>query len=335
MELAVFEEPGKEWNEFASRYTDLIFYQSVWSDVLKRGLGGHPLYYVLKDGKTIVAGLPGVLFHFRLFKILYASIPYGNLIGDASAFPDFSALLDQEFRRRGFDQVRFTECPFSGSHRPSGFTALCAKSSVLDLTRFDKARRSEAYRSDVRRAIRKARTSGLSVGRALSREDAGAFYRLYLSSMERNRTGAKYPLQWFYALYDILVAPGRADILLAQRENRSLAGVVTVYSPAVCHYLHNGSEDASLEYRPNDLLIDSIIEKALEDGATMLDFMGSDRNDVSLLRFKEKWGSRSSDIYTFTKDYHPFKARCFEWGKRVFSSPWGRRVRRVATGGHC
>jgi len=40
MELKVFESPGQEWDEFASRYTDLIFYQSVWSQVLKEGLGG-------------------------------------------------------------------------------------------------------------------------------------------------------------------------------------------------------------------------------------------------------------------------------------------------------
>ena len=49
MELKVFESPGEEWDEFASRYTDLIFYQSVWSQVLKEGLGGQPLYFCLKE----------------------------------------------------------------------------------------------------------------------------------------------------------------------------------------------------------------------------------------------------------------------------------------------
>ena len=48
MDLGVFESPGKEWDEFASRYTDLIFYQSVWSEVLRKGLGGQPLYFYLK-----------------------------------------------------------------------------------------------------------------------------------------------------------------------------------------------------------------------------------------------------------------------------------------------
>jgi hypothetical protein len=68
MELKVFESPGKEWDEFASRYTDLIFYQSVWSQVLQEGLGGQPLYFYLREGGTIVAGLPGVLLNFKILR---------------------------------------------------------------------------------------------------------------------------------------------------------------------------------------------------------------------------------------------------------------------------
>ena len=107
MELGIFESPGREWDEFASRYTDLIFYQSLWSRVLKEGLGGQPLYFYLKEGREIVAGLPGVLLNFRVVKILYASIPYGHLIGERSHYSAFMPLLEKEFRRRGIDQVRF------------------------------------------------------------------------------------------------------------------------------------------------------------------------------------------------------------------------------------
>ena len=106
MELGVFESPGKEWDEFAFQYTDLIFYQSIWSEVLKKGLGGHPLYFYLREGEKIVAGLPGILLNFKIFKILYASIPYGHLIGERSYYPVFLELLEKEFRKRGIDQVR-------------------------------------------------------------------------------------------------------------------------------------------------------------------------------------------------------------------------------------
>ena len=332
MELKVFESPGKEWDEFVTRYTDLIFYQSIWSEVLRRGLGGQPLYFYLREGGEIVVGLPGVLLNFKIFKILYASIPYGHLIGEKSYYSAFLQLLEKEFRRRGIDQVRLTESPFSESYPPEFFKPISAKCSLLDLKGFEKKNIWKGYRSEVRRAIRKAQKHGLSVRRATARNEIEIFYQLYLSSMERNRTIAKYPLQWFYALYEILIQQGIADILFAVKsEYEYAAGVVLVYSTTSNHYLHNGSMEAYLENRPNDLIVDYIIQMGVEEGKTILDFMGSDPGDLSLLRFKEKWGSQSMDLYTYVKDYHPFRCRIWELGKRIGRSRLGsafiRRLR--------
>jgi serine/alanine adding enzyme len=332
MGIRIFESPGKEWDEFASRYTDLIFYQSVWSKVLGKGLGGRPLYFYLKEGGEIVAGLPGILLNFKIFRILYASIPYGSLIGEKSYFIPFMESLDDEFRRRGIHQVRITESPFLESYHPHSFGSVSAKCSLLDLTRFDQENISESYRSEVRRAIHKAKRSDLSVKRLSSREEVEVFYRLYLASMKRNRAMAKYPIQWFYALFEILVPQENADFLFAIRdENEYAAGVVLVYSPTSSHYLHNGSVETYLESRPNDLIVDYIIQQGVSKGKNLLDFMGSNPNDLSLIRFKEKWGSHSSDINTYVKDYHPFRCKIWEWGKRWANSRMGsmflRRIR--------
>jgi serine/alanine adding enzyme len=323
MDLGVFESPGKEWDEFASRYTDLIFYQSVWSEVLRKGLGGQPLYFYLKEGDEIVAGLPGILLSFKIFKILYASIPYGNLVGNKSYFSPLMGLLKEEFRKRGIDQVRITESPFFESYQPESFKPISAKCTLLDLRGFDKEKIWEGYRSEVRRAIRKAQKHELSVRRAASREEIEIFYHLYLSSMERNRAIAKYPLRWFEALYEILIQEKKADIFFAIKDDEYIAGVVLIYSTTTYHYLHNGSMEAYLESRPNDLIVDYIIQKGAAEGKRTLDFMGSDPNDLSLLRFKEKWGSQSMDVYTYVKDYHPFKCKIWESGKRLGSSQIG------------
>lgn len=330
MELRVFDSPGIEWDEFASRYTDLIFYQSPWSEVLKKGLGGQPLYFCLKEGEEIVAGLPGILLNFKIFKILYASIPYGNLIGNKSYFPTMMEFLDGEFRKRKIDQVRITESPFLQPFQPKTFKPVSAKCTLLDLKRFDKERIWDSYRSEVRRAIRKAQRNGLFVRRALSREEVEIFYRLYFSSMERNRAAAKYPLQWFYTLYDVLIQQGKADILFAVKDvDQYAAGVVLIYSATSNHYLHNGSKEAYLGNRPNDLIVDYIIQKGVEEGKTTLDFMGSDPNDLSLLRFKEKWGGQSMDVYTYVKDYHPLRCEIWELGKRWTSSRLGSGILKI------
>jgi lipid II:glycine glycyltransferase (peptidoglycan interpeptide bridge formation enzyme) len=144
--------------------------------------------------------------------------------------------------------------------------------------------------------------------------------------MKRNRSVAKYPLQWFEALHEILIHQKKADILFAVKGDEYAAGVVIIYSPTSNHYLHNGSDQTLLESRPNDLLVDQVIQDGLKEGKTTLDFMGSDANDLPLLRFKEKWGSRSLDLYTYVKDYHPIRCRIWEVGKRLGNSRIGNRL---------
>ena len=329
MELGVFYSPGKEWDEFASRYTDLVFYQSVWSQVLKEGLGGQPLYFYLREGGKIVAGLPGVLLRFRILKILYASIPYGHLIGEKPYVMAFLQLLEKEFRRRGIDQVRLTESPFSASYQPESFKPISTKCTLLDLREYDKEKIWEGYKKNIRRDVRKAQKSGIRIRRGDSRKDVHIFHKLYLASMERNRAMAKYPLQWFEAIYEIVTLKGLGAVLIAELNGMAIAGVVLIYSPSSTHYFHNGSQYEFLKFCPNELLVHASIENAVERGIPSFDFMGSGPDDLSLLRFKEKWGGRSMDVYTYVKDYHPVRCKVWEWGKRLGNSSIGNGLLKI------
>jgi len=326
MELKVFDSPGKEWDEFASRHTDLIFYQSIWSRVLKEGLGGQPLYFYLKDGGEIVAGLPGVLLSFKIFKILYASIPYGHLIGEKSYYSAILQLLEKEVKRKGIDQVRLTESPFSDSCPPESYKSISAKCTLLDLRGYDEEKIWEGYRKNIRRDVRKAQRSGITIRGGGSREDSRIFYKLYLTSMERNRAMAKYPLRWFEALDEFATKKGFGAILVAELNGMPIAGVVLIYSSSSTHYFHNGSQYEFLKFCPNELLIHSALEEAVGKGNAFFDFMGSDPGDLSLLQFKEKWGGQTMDLHTYVKDYHPVRCKMWELGKRWAGSRWGSRL---------
>ncbi len=323
MELGVFESPGKEWDEFAGRYTDLIFYHSLWSQVLKKGLGGVPLYFCLKEGGEIVAGLPGVVLPFGMLRIFYSSIPYGGLIGEKTSFLPSMDLLDREFKRRGIDQVRIVGSPFAEPNRPHLFRQIVSRCSILDLKGLDQDRIWREYKKNIRRDVRKAQKSGVVLRDAASHQDLKTFFHLYTASMGRNKAVAKYPFRWLEAVYEIIVMKGLGSISLAVLNDTAVAGAVFVYSPSVTHYLHNGSRDEFLKCCPNELLIHSAIEKAIQSGHSFFDFMGSDINDGALLRFKEKWGSQSLDIHTSVKDYHPIRCKVWEFVKSPGEFPAG------------
>lgn len=325
MELRVLESPGPEWDEFTSRYTDLIFYQSSWSEVLRQGLRGTPLYFTLRDGNQIVTGLPSVLLKVKFFKVLYASIPYGNVVGEKHTFPEFMERLERELLTRGIDQVRITESPFSEPYVPASFKTIPTACSLLDLQGLNPEATWDRYPGEVRRAIRKAQKSGLAIKKASSREEVDTFHRLYVSAMERNRTTGKYPARWFHAIYDQLIQTGRADIVFAVKGDLHTAGVLLVRSATSNHYLHNGSDPNHLGDRPNDLIVNQLILDTLREGKKVLDFMGSDPSDHALIRFKEKWGSRSVETHTYTKDFRPLRCKAWELGRRWAGSRFGSR----------
>jgi lipid II:glycine glycyltransferase (peptidoglycan interpeptide bridge formation enzyme) len=134
---------------------------------------------------------------------------------------------------------------------------------------------------------------------------------------------AKYPYNWFEAIYEIMTKKGLGTFLIAELNHVAIAGVVLIYSPSSIHYFHNGSQNEFLKFCPNELLVHSSIEKAVEKRISFFDFMGSNPKDLSLLRFKEKWGGQSIDISTHVKDYHPIRCKIWELGRRMGSSPIG------------
>jgi hypothetical protein len=330
MEIGVFESPGKEWDEFASRYTDLIFYQSSWSEILEKGFGGQPLYFYLREGGEIVAGLAGVLLNFRLFRVLYASLPYGNLIGEREYFPAFQAGLEGEFVRRGIHQVRITDSPFQENWVPhSDFECLQTICTLVDLKDMDEEKLWKSYSHYVRRDIKRAQKNGVVVEKGESQEDFEALYDLYLKAMERNRAPAKYTQQLVAAVQAFIARTGKGLLLTARMGGTPVAGILLIYSNSSTHAFLAGSDSRFLKFYPNKFLIHEALRESIARHHTVFDFMGSDKEDRDLIRFKNMWGGGSVPVATYVKDYN--RLRCWLWDKarNLINTPLGSRLTRA------
>jgi hypothetical protein len=330
MELSVLESPGREWDEFAIQYTDLIFYQSAWSEVLKKGLGGQPLYFCLKEKGEMVAGLPGILLNFRIFRILYASIPYGNLIGEKNSFPVFLELLEREFVRRGIHQVRIVDSPFWEKRDPDshyrGVENVC---TLIDLKNMDEETLWKSYGHYVRRDIKRAQKHGIEVYQGNSREDVESLYRLYLKAMERNLAPAKYSFQFVMALNQFIRESHGGVLLMAKMNQIPVAGILLIYSNSSTHAFLAGSDVQFLKFYPNKLLIHRALVESISCGHHVFDFMGSEKEDENLIRFKNLWGGQAHTVTTYLKDYSPL--RCWIWGtaRNFINTPVGSKLTRV------
>lgn len=330
MELKVFESPGKEWDDFASRHTDLVFYQSIWSEVLRKGLGGQPLYFYLKEGGEIVAGLPGVLLNFKIFKILYASIPFGNVIGKKEHFPFFFKNLEREFVRREIHQVRIIASPFWDKRDPNAnFKQIENVCTLIDLRNMDEVSLWKSYSHYVRRDIKRAQKHGIEIYKGKSKEDFDCLYKLYLNAMERNLAPAKYSYRLVMAFREFIMTSNHGVLLVAKMNQIPVAGILIIYSNSSAHAFLAGSDSKFLKFYPNKFLIHQALVESIVSGHQIFDFMGSEKEDENLIRFKNLWGGKPVVVTTYVKDYNPLRCRIWDTVRNFVHTPIGSKLTRI------
>jgi CelD/BcsL family acetyltransferase involved in cellulose biosynthesis len=106
------------------------------------------------------------------------------------------------------------------------------------------------------------------------------------------------PRRFFEALHDNFASGDRIVVLLVERDEELLAGVLFLVWKDTLFYKFNASRDTA--DRPNDLLVWSGLELARELGLRFVDFGLSDTDQPGLVRFKSKFADEQRDISTLS-----------------------------------
>jgi hypothetical protein len=301
MNLIVLEEPNPRWDEFVSLHSDLIFHTSIWWKVLKQGYGCPTRYLVLEDDGQWLTTLPGMIVRNRFFKVFYSLIPYGGFIGDREHILKFLNLLNGWAKREKIHRIQIVDLAIKKREDLPDFNCVESYRHLLELKDKSTDQIWKNYNEGLKRNIRKALKSDLSFEKIRSRDEVDQFYKLYLDSMKRNKALAKYPLELFHKIHDFLI-PELADIFFVKHQNQPIAGMVVIYSKDIVHYFHGGSDTEYLHLRPNDLLFHQAIQIAKEKEKSYFDFLGSDKKFLSLIQFKDKWGTQKEELFNFHQD---------------------------------
>jgi lipid II:glycine glycyltransferase (peptidoglycan interpeptide bridge formation enzyme) len=151
-------------------------------------------------------------------------------------------------------------------------------------------------RTQVQQRILKAEKEGLTVRRAESWQAvADTFYRLHVSTRRRLGTPVQ-PKRYFRLLWERLVEPGLAFILVAYAGERAAAAAVFVNWNRTLIYKYSASDPDLWHTRPNNLVLWNAIRWGCENGYTLFDFGRTEVDNEGLRAFKRGWGTAESDL---------------------------------------
>jgi hypothetical protein len=152
--------------------------------------------------------------------------------------------------------------------------------------------------TSVRRAIRKAESSGIQVTVERGSEAMNEFYLLHGRTRRRHGLPPQ-PHRFFDAIGTHLVSRNLGTIVLARLAGVPVAGAVFLHSAKRAIYKFGASDTQYWPSRPNQGVMWAAIRELVKIGCEELQFGRTSPADEGLARFKLSWGAVSQPLSYF------------------------------------
>jgi hypothetical protein len=144
-------------------------------------------------------------------------------------------------------------------------------------------------KDSIQRKIRRAEREALFYEEGRSDTLLNKFYHLFVQTRRRHRVPPQ-PVNWFRNVVTCL--GDRVKIRVASKAGRPIASIVTLRHGNTMVYKYGGS-DASAH---NLGAMPFLFWNAKKDGVQKFDFGRSDCDNAGLITFKDRWGSRRTEL---------------------------------------
>lgn len=311
-----------QWDAKLARCAGASFFHGQsWARVLRETYGFTPSYFVQDTDDGLSGVLPFMEIDSWLTGRRGVSLPFtdecGPLAPDAHsarqlvrAAEDFAALRDwKHWEVRGATAALNTPA------------AVAFHGHTVDLDA-EPARLLGRCDSAVRRAIRKAEGSALTITFAHSPEAMRAFYTLLCQTRRRHGLPPQ-PLLFFENIQRHVLSSHQGCVVLASLNGRPISGAVFFHFGRTALFKFGASDEAFQHLRPNNLVMWRAIEWHARAGFSTLDLGRTSLDNEGLRRFKLSWGARERRIeYTrFDRKAGAFVTTTDQssgWHSRVF-----------------
>ena len=217
----------------------------------------------------------------------------------APAFGDFAARRADGGIMARIDAAREAFPHASFTIKLAGETGLPADRCVRDAihNEIDLGPDGRQAERRFRRKAQQAREAGVTVHEVTDVEGFARFYQLYARQRVRKFASLPQPFAFFERIAEVFF-PDNGFILEARHEGRVIGGVAAIEYGGECYSKFSASDPDALDLRPNNLLMNDLIEHSRKRGSTRLD-MGLTPREGGLARFKQAMGASEQPLRTY------------------------------------
>ena len=281
-----------------------LFHSRQWQALLEHSFACQTLYGWNADTES---GAAITVFRAGPFKVGYLGFPVGGMVGNA--IPDGTSILAWRHGPRTElpTCIRIAESAFARPmnlplpHEPNPETA------IRNLQDWDLSSVSK----NLRRDVKKARRSNLSITPPKDAAEGSALFRIYRATVKNHGGALRYNEDYFSGLIKLAYHKSGLRILVARHQGNVAGFVIVGIHGKSSYYLHGGTDVAYRQYSPADLLLSEAIQLARDTGSECFNLMSSPNDQPSLVKYKEKWGGETRQHKTYTlaikSSYYFFK----------------------------
>ncbi len=285
-----------EWDQLVLSHPEATFFHSsAWARTLIKTYGHKPFYLSFSKCHALQALVPMMEISSAFTGRRSVSLPFSDFCspllfqkGDNSFILSKLSALASEHAWKHFElrDPRSLEMVID--------PAIQYFSHSLDLRQGPDALFG-GFSSPVRRAIRKAEKSKLSVQVSQSWQSVRQFYRLHTYTRRRHGLPPQ-PLSFFRNLYEEAMLTEHGFVVQATLEKRCVAAAIYFLFGRTALYKYGASDAAAHELRANNLVMWEAIRVLAQDACDCLHFGRTSLTNAGLRRFKLGWGAAEEVI---------------------------------------
>ena len=285
----------EEWKSFINACDEAtIFHTPEWKQFLEKTFGYKSEYLFAKDESGNISGfLPLFYIKSKLTGNRLCSVPFSHICGPLGTKDVSADLLEEAILL--FQKSNVNTLEIRGTLGDERFMTINSFSThTLELSSNPEDVWLKLHKGSVRRAIKKAEKSGVTVETTRDLDDWKKFYEV--NAVTKQHLGVPcHPWKFFKNMFDIL--GNQASLYVSKYNGEIIGGGIMLYFKDAVTYGYGAADPNYLNLCPYNAFLWKSIEDACIKGYNIYDFGRTSYSNTGLIEFKKRWGTVETKLY--------------------------------------